>query len=133
MIAARIDEPTLAAHQIVASLLLFLALAGACRPGPGRPSPRARRRPADTAADVRAGDRLSLITGAGLCVLLGVGAAAPAPVPDDEEVSAAPVAGPLRLARGAVPRDPRSPTTACVIGAADYRFLGGQPCCTLSS
>jgi putative MATE family efflux protein len=128
MVAARIDEPTLAAHQIVMSMFLFLALTLDALAVPAQTivAEELGRDDRPTAAEVaRRATRLSLITGAGLCVLL----AALAPVlphlfTDDQEVVDRAVAGLLWLAVVLVPGAIAFAYDGVLIGAADYRFLG---------
>jgi putative MATE family efflux protein len=128
MVAARIDEPTLAAHQIVTSMFLFLALTLDALAVPAQTivAEELGRGERPTAAEVAGrATRLSLITGTALCVLL----AALAPVlphlfTDDQEVIERAVAGLLWLALVLVPGAIAFAYDGVLIGAADYRFLG---------
>ena len=73
-IAARVDAPTLAAHQIAASLLLFLALALDALAIPAQTLVAEELGQGSTAAAAelsRRCVRLSIITGAGAAVVAG--------------------------------------------------------------
>lgn len=128
MVAARIDEPTLAAHQIVMSMFLFLALTLDALAVPAQTivAEDLGRGDRTTAAEVAGrAARLSVMTGAALCVLL----AALAPVlphlfTDDDEVISRAVAGLLWLAVVLIPGAIAFAYDGVLIGAADYRFLG---------
>jgi putative MATE family efflux protein len=127
-IAARIDAPTLAAHQVVMTLFLFLALsldalavpaqtlvAGELGGGSG---PAAR----EIAHRVV---RLSLVTGAGLAVVLLVAAPLlPAVFSPDPDVQDRATTGLVLLALMMVPAAVAFAHDGILIGAGDYRFLG---------
>ena len=127
-IAARIDEPTLAAHQIVMSMFLFLALTLDALAVPAQTivAEELGRDDRPTAAEVaRRATRLSLITGVVLCVLLATLApVSPHLFTDDDEVVSRAVAGLLWLSVVLVPGAIAFAYDGVLIGAADYRFLG---------
>lgn len=128
MVAARIDEPTLAAHQIVMSMFLFLALVLDALAVPAQTivAEELGRDDRPTAAEVAArATRLSFYTGVALCVVL----AALAPVlphlfTDDDAVVSRAVAGMWWLAAVLIPGAVAFAYDGVLIGAADYRFLG---------
>jgi MATE family, multidrug efflux pump len=128
MVAARIDKPTLAAHQIVMSMFLFLALVLDALAVPAQTivAEDLGRHDRATAAEVATrATRLSLITGVALGGLL----AALAPVlphlfTDDQAVIDRAVAGMWWLAIVLVPGAIAFAYDGVLIGAADYRFLG---------
>jgi len=128
MVAARIDKPTLAAHQIVMSMFLFLALVLDALAVPAQTivAEDLGRDDRSTAAQVAArAARLSLITGVALGLLL----AAVAPVlprlfTDDQAVIDRAVAGLWWLAVVLIPGAIAFAYDGVLIGAADYRFLG---------
>jgi Na+-driven multidrug efflux pump len=128
MVAARIDKPTLAAHQIVMSMFLFLALVLDALAVPAQTivAEDLGRDDRSTAAQVASrATRLSLITGVALGVLL----AALAPVlprlfTDDQAVIDRAVAGLWWLAVVLIPGAIAFAYDGVLIGAADYRFLG---------
>ena len=134
-VAARIDEPTLAAHQVVNSLLIFLAL-----------SLDALAIPAQTlvAEELGRGQRpiarliasrsvrLSIITGVGL----GVVVAALAPIlprifSSDQAVIDRATSGLWWLSVALVPGAVAFAHDGVLIGAGDYRFLGRAAFCYL--
>ena len=127
-IAARTDEPTLAAHQIGAGLLLFLALGldALAIPAQTLVAEELGQGAAASAAEIsRRCVRLSLIVGAVLTVVL----AALAPVlphafTDDPAVISRTTAVVLWLAAMLVPAAVAFAYDGVLIGAADYRFLG---------
>jgi putative MATE family efflux protein len=127
-IAARVDAETLAAHQVVMSLFLFLALAldALAVPAQTLVAERLGRNDASGAAHVAArAVRLSVI--AGIALALALAALAPvAPgwfTPDPEVVERATVAA-WFLAGAMVPGAVAFAYDGILIGAADYRFLG---------
>ncbi len=128
MVAARIDEPTLAAHQIVMSMFLFLALVLDALAVPAQTivAEELGRDDRPTAAEVAArATRLSFYTGVGLCVLLAVLAPVlPHLVTDDDAVVSRAVAGMWWLAVVLIPGAVAFAYDGVLIGAADYRFLG---------
>ena len=127
-IAARVDEPTLAAHQIAASLLLFLALALDALAIPaqtlvaeqlGRDSTAEARRLSDRVV------RLSIIAGAGLAVVVAVAAPLlPHAFTADGSVVARATAALWWMAVLLVPAAIAFGYDGVLIGAGDYRFLG---------
>ena len=127
-IAARIDEPTLAAHQVVMSLFIFLALMLDALAVPAQTivAEELGRHDTATAAHVaRRAARLSIITGIGL----GVVVAALAPVlpyvfSDDSDVVSRATSGLWWLAVILVPGAIAFAHDGILIGAGDYRFLG---------
>jgi putative MATE family efflux protein len=128
MVAARIDEPTLAAHQIVMSMFLFLALVLDALAVPAQTivAEELGRDDRPTAAEVAArATRLSFYTGVGLCVLLAVLAPVlPHLFTDDDAVVSRAVAGMWWLAVVLIPGAVAFAYDGVLIGAADYRFLG---------
>jgi putative MATE family efflux protein len=127
-IAARVDEPTLAAHQIGASLLLFLALAldALAIPAQTLVAEELGQRDRDAAAELaRRCARLSVITGAVLAAALAVLAPViPHAFTGDEAVAARATSVVLWLAAMLVPAALAFAYDGVLIGAADYRFLG---------
>ena len=134
-IAARIDEPTLAAHQIAASLLLFLALALDALAIPaqtlvaeqlGRDSTQEARRLSERVA------RLSLIAGIALAVVVAIAAPLlPHVFTADGAVVARATAALWWMAVLLVPAAIAFGYDGVLIGAADYRFLGLAAVCYL--
>ncbi len=128
MVAARIDEPTLAAHQIVMSMFLFLVLVLDALAVPAQTivAEELGRDDRPTAAEVAArATRLSFYTGVGLCVLLAVLAPVlPHLFTDDDAVVSRAVAGMWWLAVVLIPGAVAFAYDGVLIGAADYRFLG---------
>jgi putative MATE family efflux protein len=134
-IAARVDEPTLAAHQIAASLLIFLALAldALAIPAQTLVAEELGRRSRRAAAAVS--ERvawLSIVTSAALAVLM----AALAPVlpqafTSDDAVATRATAALLWLALMLVPAGIAFAYDGVLIGAGDYRFLGWAAVCYL--
>ena len=127
-IAARVDAPTLAAHQVAASLLLFLALVldALAIPAQTLVAEELGQGSAVAAAELsRRCVRLSIITAAGAAVVL----AALSPVlPDafsaDGAVTERATAALLWLAVMLVPAAIAFAYDGVLIGAGDYRFLG---------
>ncbi|MGI9028891.1 MAG: MATE family efflux transporter, partial [Ilumatobacteraceae bacterium] len=127
-IAARVDEPTLAAHQIGASLLLFLALAldALAIPAQTLVAEELGKESIGAAALVsRRVAWLSIVSGAILAVVV----AALAPVlprvfTGDDAVVARATAVVLWLAVMLVPAALAFAYDGVLIGAGDYRFLG---------
>ena len=127
-VAARIDAPTLAAHQIVMSMFLLVALTLDALAVPaqtivaeelGRQGRAAAREVATRVV------RLSIITGSGLTVLLATGAAwLPAVFTPDTAVAERATSGLLILAISMVPAAIAFAHDGILIGAGDYRFLG---------
>ena len=127
-IAARIDEPTLAAHQVVASLLVFLALALDALAIPaqtlvaeelGRGSITGARQLSDRVV------RLSIITGGALAIVIGALAPVlPHAFTADDAVITRATAALWWLAIMLVPAAIAFAYDGVLIGAADYRFLG---------
>ncbi len=127
-VAARIDEPTLAAHQIVVSLFIFLALSLDALAVP------AQTLVADSLGrdDVAAGShiaaravRLSIIGGAVL--LIAVAALAPVlphAFTSDADVAARATSALWWLAAAVLPGAVAFAHDGVLIGAGDYRFLG---------
>jgi Na+-driven multidrug efflux pump len=134
-IAARVDEPTLAAHQIAASLLLFLALALDALAIPaqtlvaeqlGRDSTEEARRLSERVA------RLSLVAGVALAVVVAVAAPLlPHAFTADGAVVARATAALWWMAVLLVPAAIAFGYDGVLIGAADYRFLGLAAVCYL--
>ncbi len=127
-IAARVDAPTLAAHQIVMSLFLFLALAldALAVPAQTLVAERLGGGDPDGATHLAArAVRLSVVAGIGLAVAL----AALAPIvptwftADPAVVERATVAA-WFLAVAMLPGAVAFAYDGILIGAADYRFLG---------
>jgi MATE family, multidrug efflux pump len=127
-VAARIDEPTLAAHQVVMSLFTFLALGldALAIPAQTLVAEDLGADDPESAADVCARSvRLSTITG----VILGASLAAAAPwlphaFSGDAAVAERVTAGLWWLAVALVPGAIAFAYDGVLIGAADYRFLG---------
>lgn len=127
-IAARIDEVTLAAHQVVMSVFLFVALVldGLAVPAQtlvaerlGRDARPEARQVADRVV------RLSVWTGVGIGVLLAASAPwLPRLFSPDPEVIARATAALWLLALAMVPAAVAFAHDGVLIGAADYRFLG---------
>jgi putative MATE family efflux protein len=126
-IAARVDDATLAAHSITITMFLFLALTldalaipaqtlvaeelGQGGSGAGEVSERAVR--------------LSIRIGAGLAVLVALGAPLIARAfTDDGDVLSRATAGLWLLAAVLVPGSLAFATDGSLIGAGDYQFLG---------
>ena len=127
-IAARVDEPTLAAHQIVASMFLLLALVldALAIPAQTLVADELGQGSVEGAAELsHRCVRLSVIAGAAIAVVL----AALAPVlPEvfstDPAVVSRATTGLWWLAAMLVPAAIAFAYDGVLIGAADYRFLG---------
>ncbi len=134
-IAARVDEPTLAAHQIAASLLLLLALTLDALAIPaqtlvaeqlGRDSTQEARRLSERVA------RLSLVAGVALAVVVAVAAPLlPHAFTADGAVVARATAALWWMAVLLIPAAIAFGYDGVLIGAADYRFLGLAAVCYL--
>ncbi len=127
-VAARIDEPTLAAHQVVMSLFAFLALTLDALAVPAQTivAEELGKDDVPTAAHVaRRAVRLSI--GTGVVLFLAVAALAPV-LPrvfsDDSEVVSRATGGMLWLAVILIPGAIAFAHDGILIGAGDYRFLG---------
>ncbi len=127
-IAARIDQPTLAAHQIVMSLFFFLALTLDALAVPAQTivAEELGRDDVHTAAHVaRRAVRLSLITGLVLCLLMAsLAPVLPHVFSDDAAVVSRAMGGLWWLAVMLVPGAIAFAHDGILIGAGDYRFLG---------
>jgi Na+-driven multidrug efflux pump len=127
-IAARIDEPTLAAHQIVASMFFLLALAldALAIPAQTLVADELGRGARPTAAELSERTaRLSVFVGAGLAVVVAVAAPVlPHAFTGDDAVVARATAALWWLAVLLVPGAIAFAYDGVLIGAADYRFLG---------
>lgn len=127
-VAARIDEPTLAAHQVVMSLFFFVALTLDALAVPAQTivAEELGKQDMATAAHVaRRAVRLSIATGAALCIVV----AALAPVlphlfSDDSAVINRAMAGMWWLAVILIPGAVAFAHDGILIGVGDYRFLG---------
>ena len=127
-IAARVDEPTLAAHQVVMSLFIFLALTLDALAVPAQTivAEELGRDDTPTAAHIaRRSVRLSVITGGVLCLVV----AALAPIlpnlfSEDSAVIGRATGGMLWLAVMLIPGAIAFAHDGILIGAGDYRFLG---------
>ncbi len=127
-VAARVDAPTLAAHQVVMSMFMFVALTLDALAVPaqtlvaedlGRGG-----RPAALLVARRA-VRLSIVTGLGLGGALAVAAPwLPALFTPDAEVRSRATSALLILAASMVPAAVAFAHDGILIGAGDYRFLG---------
>ncbi len=127
-IAARVDEPTLAAQQIAASLLLFLALAldALAIPAQTLVAEELGRR-STLGAALLSGRvvRLSIITGAVLAVIMALLAPVlPYAFTTDEAVVTRATSALWWLALMLVPAAIAFAYDGVLIGAGDYRFLG---------
>jgi len=127
-IAARVDEATLAAHQIAASLLLFLALAldALAVPAQTLVAEELGRQSIGAAAELsRRVARLSIVTGAALAMVMAVLAPLlPHAFTGDEAVIARATSALWWLALMLVPAAIAFAYDGVLIGAGDYRFLG---------
>jgi putative MATE family efflux protein len=127
-IAARTDEPTLAAHQIVASMFFLLALAldALAIPAQTLVADELGRGAGPAAAELSARTaRLSVVVGAGLAVLVAVAAPVlPHAFTGDDAVVARATSALWWLAVLLVPGAIAFAYDGVLIGAADYRFLG---------
>ena len=126
-LAARTDDATLAAHSIVSTMFLFLALTLDALAVPtqtlvaeelGRGGPEAH-------LVARRAVRLSLAVGAGIGVLLAMASPLVSRVfTDDPSVISRATVGLILLALILVPGSLAFATDGALIGAGDYRFLG---------
>ncbi len=127
-IAARVDEPTLAAHQIAASILLFLALAldALAIPAQTLVADELGRESIPAAAAVSGRVAwLSIVSGAVLAVAVGVTAPLlPHAFTGDDAVADRATAALVWLAVMLVPAAIAFAYDGVLIGAGDYRFLG---------
>jgi putative MATE family efflux protein len=127
-IAARTDEPTLAAHQIAASLFLFLALVldALAIPAQTLVADELGRDSAAGAAELSNRTAwLSVFTGAGLAVLVAAAAPVlPHAFTGDAAVVSRATDALWWLALLLVPGAIAFAYDGVLIGAADYRFLG---------
>jgi putative MATE family efflux protein len=127
-IAARIDEPTLAAHQIAASMFFLLALAldALAIPAQTLVADELGRGAGGAAAELSVRTaRLSVFVGAGLAVLVAVAAPVlPHAFTGDDAVVARATSALWWLAVLLVPGAIAFAYDGVLIGAADYRFLG---------
>jgi putative MATE family efflux protein len=134
-IAARVDEPTLAAHQIVGSLFFFLALVldALAIPAQTLVADELGRASTTGAAAVSSRTaRLSVFAGVGLAVLVAVTApVVPHAFTGDPAVAARATDAMLWLALLLVPGALAFAYDGVLIGAADYRFLGLAALCYL--
>lgn len=127
-VAARVDEPTLAAHQIAMSVFLFLALSLDALAVPaqtivaeelGREAPRTAAHVAGRAV------RLSVFAGGGLCAALAVLAPfVPHLFTGDGDVASRATGALWLLAAMLIPGAIAFAHDGILIGAGDYRFLG---------
>ena len=127
-VAARIDRPTLAAHQIAMSLMIFLALVLDAFAIPAQTlvaEQLGAGRPGDAYAMARATRRLSILTAVMIAIV--VGACSPvlphAFTADGAVVQRATVAF-VWVAAIMIPGAIAFAHDGVLIGAADYRFLG---------
>ncbi len=126
-IAARVDEPTLAAHQIAASLFFLLALVldALAIPAQTLVADELGRGTAGAAELSTRTARLSVFIGAGLAVLVAVAAPLlPHIFTGDGAVASRATAALYWLAVMLVPGAIAFAYDGVLIGAADYRFLG---------
>jgi putative MATE family efflux protein len=127
-VAARIDDATLAAHQIVMSLFLFVALMldALAVPAQTLVAEELGRAHRDAAAHVAdRAVRLSVVTGVALGVVLAVSAPwLPALFSPDSAVSDRATSATFVLAAMMLPAALAFAHDGILIGAGDYRFLG---------
>jgi putative MATE family efflux protein len=127
-VAARIDEPTLAAHQIVMSMFLFLALTLDALAIPAQTLVAAEFGKDDKPLAAHISNRsvrLSIATGALLGVLLAaLSPALPHLFSSDSAVTDRATGGLLWLAVMLIPGAIAFAYDGVLIGAGDYRFLG---------
>ncbi|MDJ0771256.1 MAG: MATE family efflux transporter [Ilumatobacter sp.] len=127
-VAARIDEPTLAAHQVVISFFFFLALTLDALAVPAQTIVAEELGRGDRAGAAHVASRaVRLSVGTGL--LLGAFVATLAPVlpnifTDDPEVVSRATSGIWWLSALLLPGAVAFAHDGVLIGAADYRFLG---------
>jgi Na+-driven multidrug efflux pump len=134
-VAARVDDPTLAAHQIVNSMFIFLALSLDALAVPAQTivAEELGHRDVATARFVAArATRLSVWAGIGLGVVLAVLAPViPHLFTDDPAVVDRATSGIWWLAAAMVPAAVAFAYDGVLIGAGDYRFLGIAAACYL--
>lgn len=127
-LAARTDEPTLAAHQIAASVLLFVALALDALAIPAQTLVAEQLGAGDVAAATNTSRRvvrLTLWCAAGAAVLIAATAVVlPHAFTSDPAVTGRATAALVVLAVLLVPGGVAYALDGVLIGAADYRFLG---------
>lgn len=131
-IAARVDDPTLAAHQVVVTMFLFLALTldALAVPAQTLVAEELGREEQDVEGSDAAGlarriVRLSLIFAAGLAVLIGAGSPLIARAfSTDPDVIGRATTGLIILAVMLAPGAAAFAYDGILIGAADYRFIG---------
>lgn len=127
-IAARIDPPTLAAHQVVMSLFLFLALTldALAVPAQTLVAEDLGRADADGARHLAGrAVRLSVLTGLCLAALVAVTAPlVPWVFTGDDAVASRATVALLVLAASLLPAAVAFAHDGILIGAGDYRFLG---------
>lgn len=126
-VAARVDDATLAAHQIVMSVFLLLALAldAFAVPAHTLVAEQQGRGDGDPLAVARRSVRLSVIAGVGLAIIVASTAwIFPLVFSDDAAVVARATSGLLWLAALLVPGAVAFAHDGILIGAGDYRFLG---------
>lgn len=127
-IAARIDESTLAAHQVATSIFIFLALSLDALAVPAQTivAEELGRDDVATAAHVaHRAVRLSIVTGIALCAALAILAPiAPHVFTDDAAVISRATGALWWLAAALVPGAIAFAHDGILIGAGDYRFLG---------
>ncbi len=127
-IAARVDDPTLAAHQIGASLFLFLALIldALAIPAQTLVADELGQRSPDAAADIaRRCTWLSILTGLAMAiVLVALAPVLPHAFTSDPAVAERATSVVLWLAVLLVPGAIAFAYDGVLIGAGDYRFLG---------
>ncbi|MGA1554675.1 MAG: MATE family efflux transporter [Ilumatobacteraceae bacterium] len=133
-VAARTDDATLAAHQVVMSVFLLLALAldAFAVPAHTLVAEQQGRGDGDPLAVARRSVRLSVIAGAGLAVVVASTSwALPRLFSDDVAVIDRATAGLVWLAVLLVPGAIAFAHDGILIGAGDYRFLGVAAVCYL--
>jgi putative MATE family efflux protein len=127
-IAARIDEATLAAHQVVMSLFLLLALVLDAFAVPAHTlvaEEQGKAAGGDAVFVARRSVRLSLIASVGLGVVIAVTSPLlPRVFSEDPEVVDRATIGLLWLAALIIPGAIAFAHDGILIGAGDYRFLG---------
>lgn len=127
-VAARIDDATLAGHQVVHSLFIFLALTLDALAIPAQTIVADELGRGDVAAArfvARRAVRLSIITGVILCAVLAAGAPfIPYLFSDDAAVIERATSGLWWLAATLIPGAVAFGYDGILIGAADYRFIG---------
>ena len=126
-VAARVDDPTLAAHQIAVSLFLFLALSldALAVPTQTLVAEELGRESGNAGYVAARAQRLSMIVGMGVAVLI----AASAPLlarafSNDPAVISRATAAIVMLGLVLIPGSAAFGTDGALIGAGDYRYLG---------